>query len=46
MIQRLLILVGLILACLIYALLTSVLGFGKPSISPLCSRRRGLACRS
>lgn len=30
MIQRLLILVGLILACLIYALLTSVFGLGKP----------------
>lgn len=30
MIQRLLILVGLIFACLIYGLLTSVFGFGKP----------------
>lgn len=30
MVQRLLILVGLIVACLIYALLTSVLGLGKP----------------
>ncbi|QMM52334.1 pyrimidine utilization transport protein G [Enterobacter sp. RHB15-C17] len=30
MIQRLLILVGLIAACLVYALMTSVLGLGKP----------------
>lgn len=30
MIQRLLILVGLIFACLIYGLLTNVFGFGKP----------------
>ncbi|MCG1033246.1 pyrimidine utilization transport protein G [Bacillus amyloliquefaciens] len=30
MIQRLLILVGLIFACLLYGLLTSVFGFGKP----------------
>ena len=30
MVQRLLILVGLIVACLIYALLANVFGFGKP----------------
>ncbi|MBR7404456.1 pyrimidine utilization transport protein G, partial [Klebsiella pneumoniae] len=30
MVERLLILVGLIVACLIYALLANVFGFGKP----------------
>lgn len=30
MVQRLLILVGLIIACLLYALVTNVLGLGKP----------------
>ncbi len=33
MIQRLLILVGLIVACLLYGVMTNVLGLGKPSYS-------------
>jgi putative pyrimidine permease RutG len=46
MIQRLLILVGLIVACGLYALLANVFGLGKRSILPYCTRRRGSGCRT
>lgn len=45
MIQRLLILVGLIVACLLYGVMTNVLGLGKPSILLSSAMLPGSVCR-
>ncbi len=46
MLQRLLILVGLIVACALYALLANGFGLGKPLDFPPSPRRRGSGCRT
>ncbi len=46
MLQRLLILVGLIVACALYALLANGLGLGKPLDFSPSPRRRGSGCRT
>lgn len=45
MIQRLLILVGLIVACLLYVVMTNVLGLGKAVDFTLVSHAAGSVCR-